>query len=199
MNKKHLILMAGILSTVIGTGCVQTRTTETPRTATEQLLLSTAVDDALKDVDLSPLRGKKVFVQEKYFECVDKPYALGAIRDMVSSAGALLVADAGAAELVVEPRAGALSTDSGKSLVGIPSTPIPIPLAGTLVSPEVPLYKVDRLYATAKIALLVYEPASGAHVHSTGTMEGKAHHHYFAILGYIKFSRTTIPEKVAGP
>ena len=49
----------------LATGCASTATTNTARTAREQLLLSSAVDQSLRKVDFAPLEGQQVFVEEK--------------------------------------------------------------------------------------------------------------------------------------
>jgi hypothetical protein len=181
----------------LGAGCSSVNVTEPKRSAIEMLLLSTAADEALQDIDLSSLEGKKVFLEEKYFDSLDKPYVLGLIRDAISSQGGLLMADAEDAEVIVEARAGALSTDSADTLVGIPKMPVPIPLSGTLVIPEAPIYKSNRYDAVAKIALLAYDNNSRAHLFSTGPVVGKSRYHHYRILGYIQWRRTDIPERVS--
>src|ERR1700712_1524905 len=72
-------------------GCYSAKVSEPPRTAVEQLLLSRASDLAMEDVDLSWARGKKIFVEEKYFESYDKGYAISLIREHLSQNGALLM------------------------------------------------------------------------------------------------------------
>ena len=46
------------------------------RTGVEQLLISSAVDQSLDHIDLSPLREKQVFLETKYLDCVDKNYII---------------------------------------------------------------------------------------------------------------------------
>ena len=176
-------------------GCVQTRITEPPRTAVEQLLLSTATDRSLQRASLRVFQDKKVFVDGAYFDSYDKLYVIGTVRDLLSAQGALLVADAKEADIIVEPRSGALSTDSSSSLIGIPSVPIPIPLAGTFSTPEVYLFKTQKQFSTAKLALFAYDQKSRQHVYSSGTLVGKAAHNYYRFLGYLSITRTDIPEK----
>ncbi len=187
-----LALAAGAL---LAAGCVVTRQSEPKRTAVEQLLLSNAADDALSEIDLSSLNGKAVHLEEKYFDSEDKMYVLGAIRELISAAGGKLAAKPEDAEVIVEARSGALSIDSGSSLVGIPEMPVPIPLSGTVVSPEVPFYKADRQFGVARIALLAYDAKNRQHLLSTGAKPGYSHHHYFRILGFIKWTSTSLPEK----
>lgn len=169
--------------------------TEPPRTAVEQLLLSTAADRSLLRVHWEIFKDKKVFVDTNYFDSYDKPYVLGTVRDLLSSYGALLATNAHDADIIVEPRSGALSTDSTSSLVGMPSLPVPIPFAGTLVTPEMYLWKSEKMFSTAKIALLAYDQKSRQHVYSSGPLVGRAAHKYYKFLGYIAVTRTDIPEK----
>ncbi len=171
--------------------------TEPSRSAVEQLLLSTAADRSMQGVDFAAyFGGKKVFVDASYFDSYDKLYALGTLRDELSTHGALLVATAKEAEIVIEPRSGALSTDSSASLIGIPSLPLPVPVSGSaLMTPEVALFKSEKQFATAKIALLAYDAQSRRHLYSSGPLVGRAHQHYYSFLLIVKLTRSDIPEK----
>lgn len=187
-------LLAAVLAAGFS-GCVQTRQSEPKRTAVEELLISRAADHALSTADFAGLKDKKVFLEEEYYESNDRHYVLGAIRDFMSLAGALLVDDKKAADIIVEARSGALSIDSGNSLVGFPEMPIPIPFAGTFRTPEVPFYKSERQYSVAKLALLAYDAKTRKHVFSTGTLDGHSHHHYYKFFGFINWTSTELPEK----
>ena len=87
-----LLLMALLLATHVG--CTSSVTSNTARTAKEQMLLSNAVDQSLNKVDFTPLYGQNVFVDDKYLECVDKAYVVGSIRHRVMRSGGRLVAAA---------------------------------------------------------------------------------------------------------
>jgi hypothetical protein len=176
-------------------GCTQTELTKPKRSAAEQLLISTAADRALAQADLSMVNGKKVFVEKEYFDSTDKEYVLGSIRDLISMHGGFLVQKIGDAELVIEPRSGALSIDSTSSIIGLPSTPTPIPFAGAVQIPEIALFKSEKQFSIAKLALLAYERDSGRHVASSGSLIGRANIRYYKFLGFISFNKTTIPER----
>jgi hypothetical protein len=186
-------MTAGLLA-VLTAGCVQTRQSEPKRTAVEERLLSRAADHALASADFAPLKDRKVYLDQTYYESTDKPYVLGAIRDFMSLAGALLMDERGEAEIIVEARSGALSIDSGSSLVGLPEMPVPIPLSGTVTSPEVPFYKAERQYSVAKLALLAYDAKTRKHVFSSGTLMGRSHQHYYRILGIINWTSSELPK-----
>jgi hypothetical protein len=188
-----LTLFAGIVLLATD-GCVQMRQTDPARTATEQLLLSTAADRASEYVSLAEFANKKIFLDTSYFDSYDSKYAIGAIRDALSRAGALLVTNAAGSEITIEARSGALSTDDRSYLLGVPALGIPVPLAGTVTTPELAIYKSQKQYSTAKFALLAYSTESREHVFSSGSMVGKAHDNYFKIL-FVSLHHTDIPEK----
>jgi hypothetical protein len=176
-------------------GCVQTNMTNPVRSATEQLLLSTATDRAMKSVSLVVFSGKKVFVDATYFDSYDAKNALGTVRDALNSAGALLVPTLTNAEYVVEARSGALSIDFTEFLLGMPNSGVPIPLAGTFNIPEIDLYKSQIQISRAKIALLAYVRTTGEHYFSSGPMTGKSYNINYKLLGLITWTRSDIPEK----
>src|SRR5687768_13125988 len=82
-------------------GCLQTRMTEPPRTAVEQLLLSTAADRSLQHAEWHIFDGKCVFVDTNYFESYDRAYVLGSIRNLLSLHGALLATSVNDAEVIL--------------------------------------------------------------------------------------------------
>jgi hypothetical protein len=176
------------------TGCHSLNVSEPKRTATEQLLLSTAADRGLEGVNLAPLRGKKVFLEEEYFKSYDQEYILGAIRELISKNGAFLVRKIDEAEIIVEARSGGLGIDTRTSLFGIPALPIPIPFVGTLATPEIALYKAELHDSTGKFVLLAYDNKTGGYIHSTGSLAGKAYFNYYKVLGFFNWRSTDIPE-----
>jgi hypothetical protein len=176
------------------TGCTQTELTKPKRAATEQLLITTAADRALAQADFSMLAGKKVFVEKSYFDGLDEDYVLGTVRDLISMRGGRLVQKPDEAEIVVEPRSGALSIDSNSSIIGLPSTGAPVPFSGAVQIPEIALYKSEKQFSIAKIAILAYERESGKHVASTGTLVGRANLKYYKFLGFIAYNKTSVPE-----
>ena len=183
-----------VLAALPGGGCASYKLTNPPRSATEQLLLSTAADRALASADLTMFAKKAVFLDTTYFDSYDSKYALGEIRDALSRAGALLEPDAKDADIIIEARAGALSTDSADTLIGIPNTGLPIPLAGTVSIPELAFYKSEKQFAYAKIALLAYANRSRAHIFSSGPLDGKSYNKYHKVL-FVSRVFTDIPEK----
>lgn len=161
-------------------------------------MLSTAADRALAASDLTLFANQRVFLDTSYFDSYDSKYAIGETRDALSRAGALLETNAKDADVIIEVRAGALSTDSADTLIGIPNTGLPIPLAGTVPIPELAFYKSEKQFAFAKIALLAYANQSRAHIYSSGPLAGKSYNKYHKVL-FISWIFTDIPEKQTKP
>ena len=149
-------LLAALLS-----GCSTDRETDPPRSATEQLLISTAADRAAESLtlDLGPQR--KAFLDASNFEGIDGKYAIAAIRSSLLKKGTRFVGDKKDADTIVEIRTGALSIDKHELLVGIPTLDIPIPLAGQLGTPEIALYKSEEQEGIAKFAATAYDAKDG--------------------------------------
>ena len=142
-------------------GCTTIRSSDPQRTATEQLLISTAADHAAETLALDIPKDKLVFVDAANFEGYDSKYAIGTIRDRLLRTGQRLVDDRGKADVIVEIRAGALSVDDRAFLIGVPQLNVPIPLAGQLSVPEVALYKRDTQQGVAKFAATAYDAKHG--------------------------------------
>ncbi len=173
------------------------KTTAPTRTSLDQVMVSTAADRAaylltsgyqrqVKAKSLSQNLGKG-FIVAKNFTTTDEQYALQAIRNSFLSAGVVLVDDIKKADTVIEVATGALSVDNTSSLVGIPEMGLPIPLAGTLQIPEVPLYKKASNRALAKFSVSVYDAHSGKVKGTPFTTIGTAKVDSWEVLLFFKF------------
>jgi hypothetical protein len=182
-----LVMAAGV------SGCHSVKESTPRRTATEELLLSSAADNAIGTMNLFWLAGRRVFLEEQYFESYDKGYAVGLIRERLSVSGALLVNREDKADVIVEIRSGVLSMDSSGTLVGLPAMTVPIPLTGPLQTPEIGFYTSKLSDSVAKVALFAYERDSGRYLRSAGPMEGRAHLHLYNVL-FVSWRRTDVPE-----
>lgn len=175
------ILVAPVL--LASAGCTIERQSVPPRTATEQLLISTAVDRAVERLELEIPKGTKVLVDADNFEGIDEKYAIGAIRDKIARAGGHLVPTRGEADMVVEIRSGALSIDESRTLIGIPSVEVPVPTAENIRLPEFALWKRHRQQGVAKLALTGYATDDGRLTAATGPIYGFSHRtDYVALL-----------------
>jgi hypothetical protein len=146
-------ILVALSLTFIVAGCASSITSNTARTAKEQMLLSNAVEKSLSKVDFSPLTGQQVYVEEKYLECVDKPFVVGSIRHQVMRSGGRLVAAADAADVVMELRSGGVGTDTSEAFLGTPEIALP----GILTIPEIRLAERKTQYGYAKLGLVLYD------------------------------------------
>jgi hypothetical protein len=200
--KTHLRMTQNIFSTGILLifavflldGCSTSNTTNPARSATEQLLLSTAADHALQSANLSVFENRKVFLDTNYFDSYDSKYALGTIRDVLSRAGAILEDSMTNSDIIVEARSGALSIDNTSFLIGIPSFGAPIPLTGAIQTPELAFYKSQKQHSVAKIALLAFARQSRMHIYSSGPLDGTSYDNHYKLL-FVSWVYTDIPEK----
>lgn len=148
-----LLLLVGVVNAV---GCTSTNSSNTARTATEQMLISNAVDQSLSKVDFQAFGGRKVFVEEKYLDCADKSYVASSVRHRVLMQGGQLSAKPEEAEVILEVRSGAVGTNSSNSFLGIPQIQIP----GMFSTPEIKLINRVNQSGTAKIGLVAYDAKS---------------------------------------
>ncbi|HEY2250522.1 MAG TPA: DUF6655 family protein [Planctomycetaceae bacterium] len=170
----------GLLLTIAGlSGCATNRQSNTARTASEQLLISNAVDRSLNKVDFGPLAGVNVFVEEKYVECVDKGYIIGSIRHKLLQAGALLAPKAEEADAIMEVRSGAVGTDVSSSYLGVPGFTAP----GMIGIPDIKLMTRDNQQAVAKIGIVVYGAKSRSELGEGGVSMARADDTSTYILG----------------
>jgi hypothetical protein len=192
-----VIVMAAML-VLFGTGCITQEVTSPPRSATEQLLLSTAADRAMAGVNLSMFDGKSIYLDFTYFDSYDSKYAEGEIRDALSRAGAILAPDIKSADVIIEPRSGVYSADTNSTFFGIPSIPLPVPSTAEIpVFPSIAFYQRSEQISYAKFALLAYSKKTRAHIYSSGPLDGNAYNTYRAIL-FVSWWRSDVPEKNKG-
>lgn len=196
-----LALLAGGPLVVLG-GCGSTRTTGTPRTGTEQLLLTNAWDKALMKVDFRPLTGVPVFLDTANATAIDQGWVVSSLREAMLTQGVLLREKRETAQFIVEARIGAYGTDDDEFLVGIKQTTIPPTVTGVPngTIPELPLLKRSRQQAVAKLALFAYDRTSGQLVWQSGTMLDKADNKDVYVGGFGPINSSSIRDgtEVAG-
>lgn len=165
----HAVMLL-VFSSLPGCGTLW-KITPPSRTSLDQVMVSTAAERAaylltsgyqrqIKTKDLAHNLGQS-FILAKNFTTTDEQYALQAIRNSFLSAGVVLVDDIKKAVTIIEVATGALSVDNTSSLIGLPAMGIPVPMAGTLQIPEIPLYKKATNRALAKFSISVYDARSG--------------------------------------
>jgi hypothetical protein len=185
--------------TALASGCGTTRTSNTARTATEQLLISDAIDRSVQQINFKVLEGQDVYFDDRHLnEVVDKSYLISSFRQSLLASGCVLKDKRDDATFVVEPRAGAVGTDNHDWLIGIPSINVPqVPLAPALPAaiPEIPLAKRRDQRGVAKIAVFAYRRETGEPVWQSGMAISESAANDIWVFGAGPFKRGTIYEE----
>jgi len=198
MTTLRILIALGLI--LIVTACSTRRDSNPQRTATEQLLISSAADRAAKEMKLDIPQGAKVFVDAVNFEGIDGKYAIAALRERVVKLGGMLVSDREAADIVVEIRSGALSIDEKKMLLGIPEFNIPVPLMTAVTFPEIALFKKDERKGVAKFAGVAYNAKDGTLANSSDMEYGFSHETHWVLLLFISWETGNyLPEENRDP
>jgi len=159
----------------LAVGCGVTRTSDSKRTATEQLMTSSAIERAVAQVDCRPLAGRRVFLDASFMDDVaDGKYLVSTLRHQLLAGGCLLADKAENADVIVEARAGAIGTDRSDLVLGMPGTTVSIK-GNEFTTPDVAIAKRSEQRGVAKVSLHAYERESGRAVWQSG-MENMASH-----------------------
>ena len=161
MRQFYIILMA----TFALTACTTVVETNPPRSAVEELLISTAADRAVTQMHFDLPQGASVFVDAGNLAGLgsDGKYVIAAIDARLLHHGLRLAADRKSAQAILALRAGALSTDQKDFLIGIPQFKVPVPLSSSaLTLPQIALYEDQDQEGVAKLAAVGYDAKSGA-------------------------------------
>lgn len=155
-------------------GCGTTKSV----TATEQLLMSDAVDTTISKIDFRPLAGYKVFLDTTYvvsagkaipgvpvpFNLVNSDYVISGLRQQLTAAGCMLVDTKDTAEIICEARCGALGTDGNNVTYGLPASNLLSSASSMIASappiptiPEISIAKREMKSAAAKISVFAYD------------------------------------------
>jgi hypothetical protein len=194
-----------LLAFATATGCGTTRWSDSARTATEQMLISDAVDRAVSQIDFASLAGRDVYLDGKYItSTVDEKYIIGTLRQHMFASGCIVKDKIEDAAYVVEVRAGAVGTNRNDLLFGIPATTLPaggsmLPLAPTSI-PELSFFKRTAQQGVCKVAVFAYDRESGHPVWQSGIRQQVSKAKDVWVMGTGPFQHGTIYEgtKFAG-
>jgi hypothetical protein len=184
----------GLVVVGLAAGCGTTRLTDTQRTATEQLLVSHAIDQAVSTIDFRTLAGKPVFFDPQYLDgVVDRGYLVSSLRQQLLAAGCLLQEDRTKATYVVEVRSGSVGTNRHALLIGVPQMNVPTFVPGQPSQiPEIPLAKKTDQEGIAKIAVFAYNRTTGQPVWQSGVVQAMSSAKDTWLLGAGPFQNGTI-------
>ncbi|MDP6553601.1 MAG: hypothetical protein QGG71_02980 [Pirellulaceae bacterium] len=193
--------LAILLGAVIFTGCGATKS----RIATEQLLVSDAVDYAVSSIDFRTLAGRKVFLDSKYIRnvksagFVNADYIISSLRQQMIGADCWLVENHEAAEVIVEARVGTLGSDGNEVSFGIPASNA-LSTAATLVPgapviptiPEISFARKEGHVGAVKIAVFAFERETGHPIWQSGIARARSTSQDFWLFGAGPFQNGSI-------
>ncbi len=176
--------------------------------ATEQLLLSDAVDATVAKLDFSPLAGKLVYLDTTYLKTqkngtlVDSDYVISSLRQQLVAAGVQLVDTRDDCELIAEARLGALGLDGHSVTYGIPAnsalSAASSAIASVPVMPVIPELSFGRHEAksgAAKIAVFAYDRETHTPYWQSGIARAASDSRDSWLLGIGPWQRGTIYDR----
>lgn len=206
LGKTRLLVL--IFGTILATTCCVGCGTTINRVATEQLLLSDAVDGAVNQINFSHFKGHRCYLDTNYLRqntntgIVNSEYIVSSLRQQIVTAGALLQEARTDADIVIEPRIGALGTDGHEIVYGVPqggslagaasaltNTPIPLPAI-----PEIAFGKNDSQSGIAKISVFAYERVSRQPIWQSGIAKAETTSDNTWVLGAGPFQKGSVYE-----
>lgn len=199
-------VMIALAATLVAAACGCGTTRE--HQATEQLVLSDAVDRSVSTIDFRPLSGEKVYLDTSYLRSVKGPsfvnadYVISSLRQQMIAAGCLLYDSANEADLIVEARMGALGADNHRVTYGLPENNT-LQNAATLVPngprlpvlPEIAFARRESREGAAKVAAFAYDRETRQPVWQSGISQSIANARDTWVLGVGPFRGGTIRQE----
>lgn len=167
-----LIRKIGFVLSLIVTvsGCGTTKFSDTTRTATEQLLISSAMEDVVDEFNFYPLSGRKIFIKSDGVSATDKEYLLSILRQQLAANGVLIQETKDLADYILEVSTGAIGTDRCELIYGTKETSVPsiLTMGVATTIPEFALAKRTDQKAKIKLTMWAYNRKTGAIVWQSG-------------------------------
>jgi hypothetical protein len=206
MNRTiRLIICSSLLIVGCATGCGTTKS----RTASQQLLLSDAIDQAVASIDFRPLAGKRVYFDTQFVAeiktvgFVNSKYIISSIRQQMIAANCLVQESKDNAEYIVEARVGTVGTDNNEIVYGLPASNSLSSAASLMPNsppiptiPEISFARKNVEQGVAKIAVFVYHRETREPVWQSGITRAKSTSQDFWLFGAGPFQRGTIHDGI---
>lgn len=202
-NLKKIVLVVSLIAGwTLTSGCGTT----TNRVATEQLLISNAIDEAVAQIDFTQIGGNKVYLDTRYLKAdkksglVNTNYVISSLRQQLTAANCQIHDSQDQADIIVEPRIGAMGTDGHKITYGIPKTgglsAAASAFAGSPIAsiPEISLAQSDAQSGIAKIVVFAYQSTTRQPVWQSGTAKAESNSTSTWVLGAGPFQKGTVYE-----
>ena len=171
--------------------------------------MSDAVDTAISRIDFRHLEGQKVYLDTSYLKgvkavgVVNADYIISSLRQQITAARCLIQTSKEAADVIIEPRVGALGTDGHELTYGIPKTTAITSAAAVFssspIAPSVPEVSLGRNVAQsgiAKIIVFAYDRETKMPVWQSGIAKSESNSSSTWLLGAGPFQKGTIYDGV---
>ncbi|WP_447983028.1 hypothetical protein [Nitrospira sp. Nam74] len=176
-------------------GCAFSRPpSQTVRTATEQLLLSQAIERSLHDLSLPLAEGSTVMIETAGFAVPptafipsDLNYARDTVAGRLGQLGLRIHPKNEEPEYIVRVLVQSLGTVQGETFIGIPSVAV---LGFAL--PELTLYKAQFQSGYMRYSIDVYESATGRFIRSTPWYTGSSYYDQYTVLFLFRYNTTDL-------
>jgi hypothetical protein len=175
------------------------------RIATEQIVVSDAVDQAIAKIDFRPLTGRNVYLDTSYLRTlrtdgfINADYVTSALRQHLLAANCLLQDSRDEAEVIVEARIGTMGTNRHEVVYGIPqsnglnaaaSVMTSQPLLPTI--PELSVARSDTTIGMSKLAVFAYDRVTKTPIWQSGTSRAESTAKSTWLLGAGPFQRGSV-------
>ena len=198
------IVWSVLALTLLLVGCGTTR----QYTATEQLVMSAAVDRSIGRIDFRPLSGSKVYLDTSYLRhvkgdgFVNAEYVISALRQQIVAAGCLIQDSNSEADIVIEARIGTLGQDDHRVTFGLPETNM-LAAAAALIpgAPSIPTVgeiafaRREAREAAAKVAAFAYDRKTRTPIWQSGVDSSLATATDTWVMGIGPFQGGTVREQ----
>ena len=177
-------------------------------TATDQLLMSDAVDATVAKLDFSPLASKKVYLDSTYIKTqkgpllIDADYVISSLRQQMVGAGVHIVESRDEAELVAEARLGALGLDGHNVIFGIPASNGLSAASAAITSvpiipaiPEISFARHEAKSGAAKVAVFAYDRLTREPYWQSGIAKSASNANDTWLLGIGPWQKGTIYDR----
>lgn len=190
----RIFMFTLLLPALLVTGCVSATTSSTPRTAVEMALLSEAAERAIGQLDDAKVFYDRFYLDVGDLEATDEEYVINRFRHHMLKKGMHHVTDKDDADVVVYPAVAIAAMDESQVLLGIPSLPLIIPGAGTIVSPELAIFKRHSQRGRHKIAAYGVDARDDSYAFDLGTGAAKVHYTRWTVLLFFTFATTNLTD-----
>lgn len=204
MTTNFSIVVAWTLLVAAIGGCGATKS----YTATDQLLMSDAVDATVAKLDFSPLASKKVYLDSTYIKTqkgpllIDADYVISSLRQQMVGAGVHMVESRDEAELVAEARLGALGLDGHNVIFGIPASNGLSAASAAITSvpvipaiPEISFARHEAKSGAAKVAVFAYDRVTREPYWQSGIAKSASNANDTWLLGIGPWQKGTIYDR----